>query len=337
MTKPAKLLWEPAIYEHKAALIGHRPTDVGRSAELLLQALQAEYRAYRADFMTVGVDVYNVEAEACGAVPVSSADDQCPEITVPIWSLDELSSRLIVPSVPVSGRFQLLLEAATRFRSWLAGEAPDGPLPAVRVAASGPVTLAAKLVGTEPLLMGLAAEDPPALRLIDFATEFAESWVTAIREAGLDAIVFDSTASPPMLGPVLYRDVVLPLHTRLMRRLERLQQGTRPLVLGGDTTSIAAYLSATGANQVVCDYAAEAAGFAASLAATHPPESLSVRRNVNPALLSVDDPNPVVASYCTDLARLPNPVAGTGILPYDQDPGHYREFRSLVERRFGSD
>ena len=333
MDHSGKLLWEPAVYEHKAALIGRRPADVGGSADLLEQALEAEYRAYGADFMTVGIDVYNVEAEACGALPVTFADDQCPEIASPLWTLDALPTQLVLPPVPASGRFPLLLEAARRFRAWLARQTPDHARPVVRVAASGPLTIAAKLVGTEELLMGLAAGDPPAVRLLDFTTALAESWVTAIREHGFDAIVFDSTASPPMLSPTLYRDIALPVHTRLMRRLEHLRQRERPLVLGGDTTSIAGLLVATGANQVVCDYAAGAAGFAASLKAAHPSAPVSVRRNVSPALLSADDLDPVVSSSCADLAVLPNPICGTGILPYDQDPDRYRLYRLLVEER----
>ena len=54
------LPWEPAIYEHKAALIGLSPAEVSRSADLLARSLEAEHRAYAADFMTVGIDVYNI-------------------------------------------------------------------------------------------------------------------------------------------------------------------------------------------------------------------------------------------------------------------------------------
>jgi hypothetical protein len=35
--------WEPAIYEHKAALIGKTPAEVANSAELLTQAVLKEY------------------------------------------------------------------------------------------------------------------------------------------------------------------------------------------------------------------------------------------------------------------------------------------------------
>jgi hypothetical protein len=36
--------WEPAIYEHKAALIGKSPAEVANSADLLTEALLKEYK-----------------------------------------------------------------------------------------------------------------------------------------------------------------------------------------------------------------------------------------------------------------------------------------------------
>jgi hypothetical protein len=56
----------PAIYEHKAALIGKTPSEVAQSEELLVYAALAEFETYRPDLLTVGMDVYNVEAEALG-------------------------------------------------------------------------------------------------------------------------------------------------------------------------------------------------------------------------------------------------------------------------------
>ena len=56
----------PAIYEHKARLIGRSPSEVCRSLDLLGEALHKELEVYDPDVLTVGLDVYNVEAEAVG-------------------------------------------------------------------------------------------------------------------------------------------------------------------------------------------------------------------------------------------------------------------------------
>ncbi|TFH66481.1 MAG: hypothetical protein E4G90_03325, partial [Gemmatimonadales bacterium] len=109
-----RLPWEPAIYEHKAALIGRSPEEVSHSANLLTAAILEEIRIYQADFVTVGIDVYNVEAQACGAQVVTTGPQACPEIPIPPWSVERLPRELEVPAIPREGRFQLLLDAARR-------------------------------------------------------------------------------------------------------------------------------------------------------------------------------------------------------------------------------
>jgi uroporphyrinogen-III decarboxylase len=56
----------PAIYEHKGALIGKSPSEICRNGELLYAGLLRELEVYDADMLVIGIDVYNVEAEALG-------------------------------------------------------------------------------------------------------------------------------------------------------------------------------------------------------------------------------------------------------------------------------
>ena len=71
---PDRIPFVPAIYEHKARLIGRTPSEICRNAELLREALGRELAVYDPDMLVVGVDVYNVEAEALGC-PVRYFDD----------------------------------------------------------------------------------------------------------------------------------------------------------------------------------------------------------------------------------------------------------------------
>ena len=320
------LSWEPAIYEHKAALIGEPVGRVARSAALLAAAMNAERAAYHADFLTVGVDVYNIEAEACGAVVTDGAPDACPEIRCPLWDLAALPATLAQPNVPGAGRFAMLLQAAAGARL-AAGSA------CIRIAAAGPVSIASKLVGIEPLVLALALEEEPAGRLLEFTTQLNIAWCRAIRDAGFDAIVYDSAAAPPMLSPDMYRRTIAPLHRRVMGQLEASGQAERPLVVGGDATAIAADMVEAGANSVVCDFAADAAAFARAVAG----RDVRVRRNANPQHLARRDSLPPAASQLVaDLWLFGRPVAGTGILPYSFDPALLREFRDLVDRAWGA-
>lgn len=71
----------PAVYEHKARLIGKSPAQVAQSEDLLVQAVMAEHETYSPDMLTVGIDVYNVAPEALGcSVLFPEAADAVPVI-----------------------------------------------------------------------------------------------------------------------------------------------------------------------------------------------------------------------------------------------------------------
>ena len=319
------MLWEPAIYEHKAALIGKSPYDVSRSADLLVDAVRTEFRTYRADYLTVGLDVYNIEAEAMGAEIVVPGENECPDIARPLFDLAQVEDYLDYPDIPGSGRFDMLLEAGQRVTSEI------GDAAKVRIAASGPVTIAAKLVGLDSLVMSLALGDGNARELLEFTNCIAADWCEAIRDAGLDAVIFDSMAAPPMFGPDMYRDELLKFHWSLMWTLQEAGQKECELVIGGDTTVIAAALDDTHASMIVCDYAADAQAFAKALPFA---SLLRVRRNINPAiLLQTDNLDSLANEFAAELSLFDKPVAGTGILPYDFPSARLLEFRRAVDGR----
>jgi hypothetical protein len=58
----------PVVYEHAAQLIGKRPWEVSREEDLLVAAHAAAFQRYRLSPVVVGIDIYNVEAEAYGSV-----------------------------------------------------------------------------------------------------------------------------------------------------------------------------------------------------------------------------------------------------------------------------
>ncbi|MEK7269574.1 MAG: uroporphyrinogen decarboxylase family protein [Planctomycetota bacterium] len=318
-----RLLWEPACYEHKARLIGKAPFEVARSADLLARAVLEERRLYQPDFLTVGIDVYNVEAEACGAALHDAGPMACPELAGAIFSLDALPRGLALPAVPGAGRFGMLLEAGARVRDAVGAAAK------VRVGITGPLSLAAKLAGLEPVIMGLAEGNEPASRLLEFSTALGEAWAGALQRAGLDGIVFDSIASPPIISPAMYARCILPLHKRLLGALEKGGQAERALVIGGRTAALAKDLVAADATMLVCDFPADARAFAAALPGA---PRVRVRRNVNPAVLAgpAADLRAAAQGLANDLRLFALPVAGTGILPYDTEPSRVQTFHRLV-------
>ncbi len=90
----------PAIYEHKAWFVQDTPSHVSRDAELFFRAVMAEYEQIEPDALVIGMDVYNVEAEAAGCrVTFYDGDDVSVPGIAPgdhvVRHGDDLSSRAI--------------------------------------------------------------------------------------------------------------------------------------------------------------------------------------------------------------------------------------------------
>ncbi len=80
-----KIPFSPSVYEHAAALIGRSPWEVSRNPELLFAGHQAAYRKYHHTPVVVGVDIYNLEAEAYGAEVRVPGGNGIPAITQPLF------------------------------------------------------------------------------------------------------------------------------------------------------------------------------------------------------------------------------------------------------------
>ncbi|HVX66575.1 MAG TPA: uroporphyrinogen decarboxylase family protein, partial [Bryobacteraceae bacterium] len=84
LKKPDRVPFVPAIYEHKGYLVGRSPSEICRNPEYLYAALQCELKTYDPDALVIGIDVYNVEAEAAGCEVTYFAGNNVPAITKPL-------------------------------------------------------------------------------------------------------------------------------------------------------------------------------------------------------------------------------------------------------------
>ena len=85
MGRADRIPFVPAIYEHKGALIGKSPSEICRNPEYLYRGLLKELETYDPDMLVMGIDVYNVEAEALGCKVVYFPDsNDCPGIVQPL-------------------------------------------------------------------------------------------------------------------------------------------------------------------------------------------------------------------------------------------------------------
>jgi uroporphyrinogen decarboxylase len=304
-------LFCPAIYEHKARLLGRSPSEVSRSAGLLEQAVLAEYETYGPDMLTVGIDIYNIEAEALGSeVWFPEAIEAVPIIKDRILSsLDDFGTLCMVEPES-SGRMPLVLEAAKAVNDKLAGRV------FVRGAISAPYSTAIELMGIEELLIGMIERPDEVTEFLSLLTEVSVRYGKAFIKRGVEVCVFDSYAAPPLISPNLYESIILPHVRKLIAELKSCGAEFVEYVIGGRTDSIAEHLFATGADILLSDFVSNVNIFLELVKNTN----VLVRRNISPVLIE-QGPEEDLYSQINSVRRLSashqNVIIGTGAISYN--------------------
>ena len=306
-------LFLPAVYEHKAFFLGDTPSRVSRDADLLARAVFAEYSALQPDALTIGIDVYNVEAEAAGCrVTFYGRDDMSIPGIRPgdhVFNASTDFGRCTIPNPLRDGRMPINIEATRRVVQELGSEVW------VRGALSGPFSLAISLMGAEEFF--LCCWDSPELtkNFLTYCTDIIKDFGSAYIDVGADVVLFDSQASPELLSPKMYREYVLPSTKVLVDHFHKLGVEHVPLIIGGDTTSIIGEQLETGANNLLCDFSAD---WSAWSARCHE-QSRSVRRNMSPQFVASSTPDKVftVAQQLVAEGKdLRGFIVGTAVVPY---------------------
>jgi uroporphyrinogen decarboxylase len=303
----------PAVYEHKAWFIGRTPSEVCRDGSLLLESVLAEYEALHPDALVVGIDVYNVEAEACGC-PVTYFDP--PDSSIPslapgseVITEERRPYTLALPDPSGAGRMPMILESTARATDAL------GPDVEVMGALSAPFSLAASLMGGANLFMAMAAEPAAAHSAIGFAADVVTRYGLAFARRGLQAALFDSQASPGLISPRSYREFVLGPTQRVIRDLRHAGMKYVPLVIGGNTDPIVEAYVETGGNYLLCDGGGSVERFLPACCAA----KRAFRRNIPaPFLLSASVPEieQRVREEIESAGGYGGFILGTGIVPY---------------------
>ena len=311
------LEFAPVVYEHAAKFIGRRPWEVSRSADLLVEAHAAAYAVYRHAPVVAGIDVYNVEAEAYGAVVGASRENEVPSIIGQLCQGAADLCRLAWPDAAGSGRFPMIMEAAARLKR----ECPGAE---VRIPLSGPFSIACALAGFQGILTEvLTNPDTVAAALRHLAAGQVEACRT-LASRGFRVMFFDSAASPPIISSDSFKSLVFPALCEMIAGVRRLTNESPPLILGGDTAGILEDLLRTGTEYVICPAETDREAFM-EVMKKYP--SVTVRMNTPAILFASDDREALRAElkYLTKLAGgRPATVLGSGVLPYDADPSMVR-------------
>jgi uroporphyrinogen decarboxylase len=237
--------FSPSVYEHAAKVIGKSPWEVSRDVELLSKAHIEAFRLYRHRPVVVGIDIYNLEAEAYGAFVGRAAGNAIPAIQeYPCPSARELLS--LKPFDPkTAGRIPMVIEAAKCVHD----NCPDAD---VRIPLSGPFSLAANLVGFENLLCEIQTAPDLVAGALRHLAAGQVKFCKEIARNDLDIAFFESGAVPPLLSPQQFRRIELESLKAIMQKTAAVVGHPVPCIMGGDTLPILDDILSTGTGYVCC-------------------------------------------------------------------------------------
>jgi uroporphyrinogen decarboxylase len=308
--------FEPAIYEHAAKLIGKTPWEASRNKDLIVKGHKAAFELYRHTPVVVGIDIYNLEAEAFGSVIAEPDDDGIP---APHDLLCEGVSDILALSdfdPATSGRLPMVIEAAKELKALL----PDA---VVKVPVSGPFSLASNLCGLENLLCDCMTDPDIVFQALEKLTTNQLCFVEAIRLAGIEPTFFESAATPPLVSPPMFEKIVLPFLAKAI--------DDAPCIIGGNTAPILEPMLSTGTQYVICPSETDQAAFMKQMEA-HP--EVMVRINMNPAVFCSADTTSAFAEADRVMALAvcrENVCLGSGVLPFEAVPATVLAVKTMIE------
>ncbi|MCP4784160.1 MAG: hypothetical protein GY903_25560 [Fuerstiella sp.] len=309
-----KIPFTPAVYEHAARLVDRSPWDVSRDPELAFAGHREAFLLYRHTPVVVGIDIYNLEAEAYGATVREPSGNGIPAIhDVLCATLDEVLE--LPPYDPgTDGRIAMMIDVGKR----LASELPEAD---VRIPVSGPFSIAFNLRGIGGLCEDVAFRPDDVAKLLMQLSENQAVFCRAVVDAGLDVAFFESAASPPMLSPDYFHRIELPALKRIMSIAESYVNHPVPCIMGGDTLLVLDDILATGTGFVVCNVETDQEEFIRRAGRSHP--HVKIRVNMDPVVVTSDDPSTIyreIDRILTITSDHPNCLMGTGCLPYETPP-----------------
>ena len=319
-----RIPFNPSVYEHAARFAGASVWEVSRDPELMFEGHKGAWLEYRHTPIVVGIDIYNLEAEAYGAVIERPGGDGIPAIQSPFLRTMEDGFDLAPFDVAHDGRLAMVIDVARRLKATL-------PAADVRIPVSGPFSIAFNLRGISELCIDSAEQPHDVARLLMRLAENQSVFTRAIIAAGLDVAFFESAAAPPLLSPTQFRNVELPALKRILQLTAELVGHPVPCIMGGNTVKILDDILSTGTGYVVCNIETDQKTFVDRLCATH--SHVNVRINMDPHIVACSDPERIYREIdrILEIAQgRGNCLMGSGCLPLETPPDNVRLIRQYL-------
>lgn len=314
-----------SVYEHAAAIIGVTPWEASRDPEVCLRAHREAWLLYEHFPVVVGIDIYNLEAEAYGCTVRRPAGTGIPAVHEPLVGSATDAARL-PPLDPAAGRIPMMIEVGCR----LAEALPEAD---VRIPVSGPFSVAQSVVGLNQLMLDVALEPDTVRATLEHLVDGQVRFARAVVEAGPGVAFFESAAAPPILSPAHFRQIEAGPLQRAMREVGEIAGAPVPCIIGGDTAAIVPELLDTGTSFLICPAETDREAFLA--AAAHRPD-VTVRVNLGPEVYTrgtEDEIEAAVREVEALATGRENLLLGTGAIPYEAPPEKLLFLKSCAERR----
>ena len=318
--------FSPSVYEHAAKVISKSPWEVSRNADLLAQGNIEAFRLYNHAPVVVGIDIYNLEAEAYGATVEKPSGNGIPAIHKHPYSTTKELINLEPFDPKKEGRIPMAIEAAKRVSS----ECPEAD---VRLPVAGPFSIATNLMGFENLLCEIATSPDSVIETLLHLVAGQVAFCTEIVRNNLDIAFFESAAVPPLMSPQDFRNIEFPALMSVIEKAAAVVGHPVPCVMGGDTTPILEAILETGTGYVCCPAATDQKMFMEKMKA-HP--VVMVRINMDPRPMTSGNLQAVEKEVdrVFELANNREKVCiGTGCLPYETDPQMVLKTREYILSR----
>jgi uroporphyrinogen-III decarboxylase len=317
----------PVVYEHAATFMDESPYTVSRSAALLAEAHARAYEFYRHSPIAVGIDVYNIEAEAYGARVPDPGGRDIPSVAAPIADSAAALSSLPDWDIETGSRFGLAFQAAAELRRRF-------PEADIRIPLGGPFSIASNLLGFDNLLCECLTDARLVRDALLMLADKQVAVATAVAARGFGIAFFESAAAPPLLSPQLFRQVELPALQRFCEGARRALGRDPAIIMGGDTLPVLDDLLSLSPGFLICPGETDQNGFMTAMRAR---PDIAVRLNMQVAVLVNGSLAQVKAEVDRTVAiarRTAVPgravLVGTGVLPIEADPALIRRIGAYI-------
>ena len=318
--------WVPSIYEHGALLLGRSPGEVSRDAGLMADAATASYRTYRHDMVTVGIDIYNIEAEAFGCALSSGEGKSIPGVTNHPLAADETLdfSRLTIPQPGPDNRLGLIADAVERVVDEIASEVW------IYACMGGPFSQAVELRSFDLLIADMYDAPARVHALLERTTELAIQQSRRLAEKGASVNLYESWATMPLISPPLFSEYVVPYNQRVIAALRDNYDIPPPaVIMGGDMTLLIDFFIAANSGWIAPDYLTD---FEMIRAKTSDQPTI-IRGNVDPKMIERGDWEELETAVNTLAAKAAGMVRfvwGCGCVSLDTPPDSLLRFKQMA-------